>query len=82
MSENAYRGSFGRWIYRTLPPGMRQATIRDFQSEQGAELEGVQFLVHSYYSLHYEHHVSKHGVIEKFRPWIEDGRVYVKSDNK
>lgn len=76
--SNAYMGEFGLWIYRSLPPGMRVATLNDFQNERGAELYGVKFLVHSYHSNHFEYHVSKHNVIEKFRPWIEDSRVYVK----
>lgn len=77
-----YKSCFDRWIYSSLPPGMRVAILCDFQDELGNEIEGVHFLVHTYHSNEFEHHFSKHGVVEKFRPWIEDGRVYVKSTNQ
>ncbi len=80
--KDPYLGEFGRWIYKTLPQGMRVAGIDDFRTERGVEPEGINFLVHTYHSNEFEHHVSKHGVVEKFRPWIVDGRVYVKSTNQ
>jgi hypothetical protein len=72
-----YKGHFDRWIYKTLPPTMRVAKTTDFVDSRGVEIAGVHFLVHSYHSNHYEHHISAPGVIEKFKPWIDDNRCYV-----
>jgi hypothetical protein len=74
----AYKSAFNRWVYETLPSGMKVATLSEFTDSRGIEIPGIIFLVHSYHSNHFEVHTSKPGVIEKFMPWIADGRVYVK----
>jgi hypothetical protein len=74
----AYKSAFNRWVYVTLPEGMKVATTADFTDARGIEIPGIIFLVHSYYSGHFEVHTSASGVLEKFLPWISDGRVYVK----
>lgn len=74
----AYKNDFGRWVYTELPENMRPATVEDFRDSRGNEKTGIEFLVHGYYSGEYEHHRSAPGVIQKFLPWIEGERVYVK----
>lgn len=74
----AYKSAFGKWIYKTLPEGMRKAFPADFTDARGIEIPGIIFLVHGHYHNHYEVHTSAPGVIEKFMPWISDGQVYVK----
>lgn len=72
------KSSLGLWLYSALPAGMRVATIEDFKDSRGVERIGLDFLVHSYYSNKYEAHKAKPGVVDKFLPFIEAGRCYVK----
>ncbi|KAF0198379.1 MAG: hypothetical protein FD166_1432 [Bacteroidetes bacterium] len=69
----------GLWKYRTLPEGMRPATIRDFF--EGDQIKpGVKYLLHSFYSGHYESYTaSLRTDQDDLRVFIEKGRCFIKS---
>ncbi|MFH1118872.1 MAG: hypothetical protein V1775_03560 [Bacteroidota bacterium] len=68
----------GLWKYRTLPGGMRPATLNDFY--EGDQFNsGIKYLLHSFYSGHYESYAtSERTHLEDLNVFIESGRCYVK----
>lgn len=66
--------------YEEIPEGWRQATVEDFYDKSGRFIINKPFLVKSYHTETYQcyrsHNIS---LLQKIKPWMEDGRVFVLS---
>ena len=73
----------GLFYFDHLPGNFRRATADDFYDLKNAVLTKKPFLVHGFYSEMYEcYRVCESFSINKLKPWLSEGRVYVMDENE
>jgi hypothetical protein len=64
--------------YEELPPLTRVATINDFINIKECVKKQKPFLIHSWHTNKYEcHRVKTEFFLQKIKPWLDEGRIFV-----